>query len=143
MYDAGKIIPGLLIFLALVTIPFWYNIVAGGPVELPELAYPTDETECVYGKDYMRREHMQVLMDWRDEAVRDGDRIFETASGRKFYKSLTGTCIGCHQEPEEFCYKCHEYSGVRTPYCWECHVDQPPAPPVVETMAIERHVEVE
>ena len=37
MYDAGKIIVGLVIFLVLVTSPLWYNAISSAPVDEPEL----------------------------------------------------------------------------------------------------------
>ena len=70
----------------------------------------------------MRTEHMQLLMDWRDEVVRDNDRIFTTADGRRYYKSLSGTCMSCHANKAGVLRPCHDYLGV-TPYCWDCHVE--------------------
>ncbi len=122
MHDAGKIIPGLIIALVLITFPILYNLATGSQAAPPEikLGVPEGVTECVRDVEYMRREHMQLLMDWRDEVVRDGDRIDEESG---YVKSLSNTCLGCHQNAEDFCFSCHEYSGVQTPYCWECHID--------------------
>ena len=36
---------------------------------------------------------MQILDDWRNTAVRDGERIYTNAKGQKFVKSLTNTCM--------------------------------------------------
>ena len=41
-------------------------------------------------------------------------------NGKVYEKSLTGTCLGCHNKAE-FCDRCHAYSGVSSPYCWNCH----------------------
>ncbi len=122
MYDAGKVIAGLLIALVLFTLPVLYHVVSGESVAIEklELGVPEGVTECVRSADFMRREHMHLLVDWRDAVVREGKRIDEESG---FRMSLTATCLGCHQKSQEFCFRCHEFSGVKTPYCWECHVD--------------------
>ncbi len=122
MYDAGKILPGLFVFLALVTFPIWYNAASGGEVRVPEIEKPAGETLCVEEASYMRREHMQLLMDWRDDVVRQGDRVHVSPDGRRFEKSLTGTCLGCHENKVASCDRCHDYLDV-VPVCWDCHVD--------------------
>jgi len=122
MYNAGKIIPGLVVFLALATAPIWYNVASGHEAIAPEIEKPEGETQCVADADFMRREHMQLLSDWRDEVVRSGDRVYTTADGRQYDKSLTRTCLGCHQSKAKSCDRCHDYLDV-TPYCWQCHVD--------------------
>ena len=93
MYNAGKIIPGLVVFLALATVPIWYNVASGHEAVAPEIEKPKGETQCVADAEYMRREHMQLLSDWRDEVVRNGDRVYVTADGRQYDKSLTRTCL--------------------------------------------------
>ena len=122
MYNAGTIIPGLLIFLVLATAPIWYNVASGHEAVAPEIEKPKGETQCVADAEYMRREHMQLLSDWRDEVVRDSDRVYTTADGRQYDKSLTRTCLGCHQSKANSCDRCHDYLDVK-PYCWQCHVD--------------------
>jgi hypothetical protein len=122
MYDAGKIIPGLVVFLAVATVPIWYNVASGHEVAAPEIEKPADETQCVADTAYMRREHMQLLSSWRDDVVRSDDRVYTTADGRRYDKSLTRTCLGCHQSKANSCDRCHNYLDVQ-PYCWECHVD--------------------
>jgi len=123
MYDAGKIIVGLVIFLVLVTSPLWYNLVSGSPVTAPELQYPTDSTQCVEAKDYMRASHMDLLNDWRDAVVREGRRDHVSAlTGKSYDMSLSRTCMDCHNNKAQFCDACHTYMAV-TPYCWDCHVE--------------------
>ena len=121
MSDKGRIIVGLLIFIVVVTAPIWYDLASGVDREPPEIVLPAGETQCVADAAYMRTEHMQLLMDWREEVVRQDDREFVTADGRHFEKSLTGTCLGCHDNKAEFCDRCHDYLSVK-PYCWDCHV---------------------
>ncbi len=79
MYDAGKIITGLVIAIALLLFPLWYNapLWGKGPAAPdPKLAPKAQAAgECVAPLDYMRRSHMQVLDDWRNKVVRDGQRL--------------------------------------------------------------------
>ncbi|BCO10320.1 cytochrome c [Desulfolithobacter dissulfuricans] len=120
MYDSGKIIPGLIIFVLFITFPIWYNHGDAGAVPKPEL--PKDAKECVRPADFMRAEHMQLLNEWRDEVLRTGDRSFNVKIGdRQYQKSLMNTCMQCHTSKKKFCDTCHTYASV-TPYCWDCHL---------------------
>lgn len=127
MYDTGKIIAGLVIFLALVTFPFYSNIgKANAKLELkidtPEISkLPETERKCVESKEFMRPNHMQMLNDWRDAVVRNGDKIFVSSSEKHFDMSLQNTCMKCHSNKKNFCDKCHNYMAV-VPYCWTCHI---------------------
>ena len=124
MRDAGKIIGGLIIFLGLMTSPLWFNAFSAGSVEPPELSSPPNGSEeCVEGVEYMRAFHMDLLNEWRDEVVREGNRDYvSTANGRTFDMSLSRTCVDCHSNKAEFCDRCHTYMAV-DPYCWDCHVE--------------------
>ena len=122
MHDAGKIVPGLILFLGLVTTPIWYNAAGGRQARLPEIEKPKGATRCVEDTAYMRREHMRVLSQWRDDVVRRGERVFVASDGHHYDKSLTGTCLGCHQSKANSCDRCHDSLDVK-PVCWQCHVD--------------------
>ena len=123
MYDAGKIIVGLVVFLALVTSPLWFNAISGAQVDAPQLTLPTDSTQCVEATEYMRASHMDLLNRWRDEVVRTNQRDYVSRlSGKTFEKSLSRTCMNCHSNKAEFCDRCHTYLAV-DPYCWDCHVE--------------------
>ena len=37
MYDGGKIITGIILFLVLFTVPVWYNLASGKADQVPEL----------------------------------------------------------------------------------------------------------
>jgi hypothetical protein len=117
MYDAKYIIPGLVIFLLLILMPYWWTWALGAG-EAPVLE-PL-EGQCVLEGGQMKGEHMQILDDWRDEVVRDGERYYLHPDGETREKSLTNTCLGCHGDKTQFCDKCHDYAGV-DPYCWDCH----------------------
>jgi hypothetical protein len=120
MHDAGKIIAGLVIFLAIVTSPMWYHSVKGAEPAPPELSIGTADPQCVAPTPFMRVRHMDLLDDWRDEAVRTDDTIHVSSDGKEYEKSLSGTCMNCHSNKQEFCDRCHEYVGAE-PYCWDCH----------------------
>ena len=125
VYDKGKVIFGLIIFGALTTFPFWYNLGKAAPA--PELVLTEKAKtakECVRSTEYMRAEHMQLLDVWRDTVVRDGKRVYINPHGKSFNMSLSNTCLDCHSNKAEFCDRCHNYVSVY-PYCWDCHIDNP------------------
>lgn len=124
MHDAGKVMVGLLVFLAVVASPAWYQALEGEVTGPPDLQIESESPVCVAATAYMRSLHMDLLNDWRDEAVRDGDRIYVGLQGVKYEKSIGATCLGsCHANQEEFCDRCHEYVGAEV-YCWGCHAAQ-------------------
>lgn len=121
MYNGGKIIAGLIIFIALVTFPFYTNM--GKTIEMPE-APAADPDEMHIGDIpivQMRGQHMKLLDRWRDEVVRHGER-YVTFDGDQYEKSIQNGCLACHSK-KEFCGKCHNYAGV-DPYCWNCHFSE-------------------
>ena len=122
MFDGGKICTLLIIFLALLSFPLWYQ--KGGTVGAPEpelSAKAKEAGKCIESKDFMTTEHMKLLDQWRMEAVRDGDRYYTSTDGKTYYKSLQVTCMECHSNKSKFCDKCHNYAGV-SPFCWDCHI---------------------
>ncbi len=122
MYDAGKIILGVIIFLCLITFPFWYNLASGKAAQVPEPEIVSDAEQCVESTDYMRTKHMNLLDEWRDEVVRNKNRIYVSSNGKQYTMSLSNTCMECHSNKTQFCDRCHDYLGV-TPYCWDCHIE--------------------
>jgi hypothetical protein len=124
MRDRMLIYIGLLLFLALVTFPFTYNLSAGQTSKGPDIKLPVREKQCVAPTAYMKSSHMQLLMDWRESRVRDDVRTYTGVDGKSYTISLTGTCLTqCHQGKADFCDRCHSYEGVQEPYCMDCHVD--------------------
>lgn len=123
MYNAGKVVIGILIFLGLFTYPIWSPIVLGkaGPPPQLEKPDPAKGKVCVESTDYMRSTHMSLLNNWRDWVVRDGKRIYTGLEGKKYTMSLQNTCMDCHKSREKFCDKCHNYVNV-SPRCWDCHI---------------------
>ncbi len=121
MSDVVKIIIGLVIFVGLITIPIWYALANDSAASAPELEIATEEEHCVEPVPYMRAKHMELLNDWRQSVVRQGDRTYFSSYGEEYDISLTGTCLDCHSNKAEFCDRCHDYAGVK-PDCWECHI---------------------
>jgi hypothetical protein len=119
MYDKGKIIPGLIIFIGLFTFPLWYN--AGNAGKPPKPEKPVGYENCVKPVDYMRTSHMVLLNEWRDEVIRDNKRESIIVDGKAFPKRLQDGCMACHADKKKFCDECHTYTSVK-PYCWECHL---------------------
>jgi [DsrC]-trisulfide reductase subunit J len=122
MYDSGKVITGLIIFVVLFTSPVWYNLSNSKSLIKPNLVLPTKENqkECVESTEFMRSNHMELLNEWRYEVVRKGERTFTSEDGKHFNMSLTNTCLNCHSDKSQFCDQCHNYVGISA-YCWDCH----------------------
>ncbi len=147
MYKGGKIIASLIIFVAFLSFPFFYNMGkanAGPDIDLNTPAIqalaPADQ-QCVESPEFMKANHMQLLNQWREAAVRDGQSVYINSQGKSFEISLQDTCLKCHSTEAEkaaqtgvannpatknvspqFCASCHDYSAVK-PLCWNCHFE--------------------
>lgn len=85
---------------------------------------------CVADTAFMRRNHMNMLLRHRTEAVRLGVRTQQY--------DLNG-CVNCHavagpdgkpvsfDSPKHFCRSCHSYAAVSID-CFECHASRPEEP---------------
>lgn len=122
MRERVLIVGGMALFLILFTYPFWHAAAVGTQASQPVLKLPVDAKECVAPIAEMRASHMRLLIQWREGVVRDGVRRVHSFNGKDYDASLTKTCLGqCHTDREAFCDRCHNYSGVSTLYCWDCH----------------------
>ncbi len=125
LYDGGKIIAGIVVFLIVASVPFWYE--RGKAVPPPDLKLDTPAIErlkeklCVEPAPYMRANHMKLLGAWRESVVREGNRSYRATDGKVYKISLTGTCLECHSNKGQFCDRCHDYAGAK-PACWNCHI---------------------
>jgi len=84
---------------------------------------------CVRDTQFMRANHMELLLHQRDDTVHQGVRPKQTA--------LT-ECLTCHavqgsdgkavtvKDPKHFCRTCHDYAAV-TIDCFSCHNSAPEA----------------
>ena len=108
---AISVIAGLVIFLVLVTIPLWQNLGKTVPAPTPKLDTPAiiaagRKGQQVRGmpKEWMRANHMQMLVDWRDERgpQRQGANVLPARAvnsgpdGNNTLASLSNTCLECH-----------------------------------------------
>ena len=126
MRDRPQILVGLLIFVGLFTVPFWHGLAKPSAAKGPDIKLPANQKQCVAPTAYMRDSHMQLLIDWREQVVRDDQRQYHAFNGKVYDKSLTRTCLAqCHTNRAEFCDRCHAYAGVSGPYCWDCHNSPP------------------
>ncbi|MDI6725700.1 MAG: sulfate reduction electron transfer complex DsrMKJOP subunit DsrJ [Smithellaceae bacterium] len=124
LYNGGKIIAGIVVFLLLTTFPFWYD--RGAKTAPPDLRLDTPaigalrEKRCVESAAFMRMNHVPLLADWKGLVVRDGLRSYRATDGRVHPVTLTGSCLHCHSNKKEFCDRCHDYAGAK-PKCYRCH----------------------
>ena len=85
--------------------------------------------QCVEDTDFMRKNHMEILLHQRDETMHRGIRT---------KKHALKECIECHAvyddngqavnhlNPKHFCVQCHEYTSVSID-CFDCHASKPRA----------------
>jgi len=118
MYDMKKFLLMAVIFIGAATLPFWYGLLAKSELPVPDTS--NAGTSCVEDRGYMRTQHMVLLHQWRDSVVRENNRTYTNSHGVSFEKSLSKTCLGCHESKEKFCESCHRSAGVDL-YCFDCH----------------------
>ena len=107
--------------------------VAQSDVPYPDI--PKGQGEfCVEDTDFMRRNHMNVLLHQRDDTMLKGIRSTQHSLKE---------CIGCHavtgqdsipvtaDHPEHFCRSCHDYVAVKID-CFQCHASRPELEAVAE-----------
>lgn len=121
MQYGGKILIGLLLFVVLLGYPIWINFGRSAYVK-PELAMPKNGAkQCIESKEWMLKEHMKLLDEWRHQAVRSGETIYISHEGKAFTIGLQTTCMNCHDDKSTFCDRCHNSLAV-SPFCWDCHI---------------------
>ncbi|HNW26920.1 MAG TPA: sulfate reduction electron transfer complex DsrMKJOP subunit DsrJ [Spirochaetota bacterium] len=111
----------LALAAAILGAPFWWSALRGMKQKAPSPEKPVGEKECVLPAAEMRANHMTLLFQWRDDAVRKGDRTPVAIGGKKYEKSLTGSCLKCHNKKEDFCDRCHD-TLASAPACFDCHI---------------------
>ena len=100
-------------------------------VPMPDIPKALKGESCVEDTDFMRRNHMEVLLHQRDKTMREGVRTKK--------HSLTG-CLSCHavkdvdgsfvtiKSEKHFCNSCHTYAAVKID-CFGCHASVPQQTP--------------
>lgn len=121
MRDRFLIFAALLAFAGLMTFPIW-----SGNAPMPIIP-KAKGTHCVRDTEWMRRNHMKLLMHGRDDVVHRGIRNKD--------ETLPG-CMNCHVSRQAdgtypsvtsdkfFCNSCHFSMGVKTD-CFSCHTNRP------------------
>jgi len=101
------------------------DIVVAG-ISLPDIPKGEGKT-CIAPKEFMRRNHMNMLKHDRNETVHLGNRTI---------KASLKQCVSCHavngadskpvtvEDPKHFCRACHDYVAVKID-CFECHASRP------------------
>lgn len=121
MYNAKAVIIGIAVFVAIFTSPFWLGWI-GEDYTKTGVAFPPDQKACIEDTEFMRANHMRLLNEWRDQALREENREYVSAlNGRRWAISLQNTCMKCHSNYADFCERCHVANSVY-PYCWTCHI---------------------
>ena len=102
------------------------SIVAVADVPKPDIP-KADAKQCVEETDFMRTNHMDLLLHQRDETMYKGIRT---------EKHSLKNCLSCHvvkdssnrpvsaANPKHFCRECHDYAAVNID-CFECHASKP------------------
>lgn len=100
------------------------RVMSGVPV--PDIPRGQGES-CVEDTDFMRRNHMTLLLHQRDDTMLQGIRS-------KQYSLKE--CIRCHavqgadaravtvSDSRHFCRSCHDYAAVKID-CFQCHASRP------------------
>lgn len=121
MYTNKLIIPLIVVALAILTVPFWYQAMAGrAKAAPPKLELPAGKKKCIEPTKYMREHHVDMLNLWKESVFRNGQRTYIASDGKEYTTSLTNTCLECHNDKSKFCDRCHTYVNA-APTCWECH----------------------
>ena len=106
---------------------------ATGDVPYPDIAKGQGEA-CVEDTDFMRRNHMTLLLHQRDDTMRKGIRTTQHSLKE---------CLDCHavpgpdsvpvtvNDPKHFCRSCHDYAAVKID-CFQCHASRPEQEMVAE-----------
>ncbi len=111
-----------------VVIPGAAALAGDSRVPVPSISKGQGE-RCVEDTQFMRRNHMELMMHQRDDTLRRGVRTT---------KHSLKECLDCHavkgddnqpvsfQDPRHFCTACHSYAAVKID-CFECHNSKPRA----------------
>ena len=118
--------PSLLALVIIAIVVYSVSAYAGAPK--PEIPKGKGD-RCVEDTDFMRKNHMEILMHQRDETMHRGIRtkkhaLKECMECHAVYDD-SGQAIN-HLNPKHFCVQCHEYTSVSID-CFDCHASKPRA----------------
>jgi hypothetical protein len=95
----------------------YYAALRAFPQGEPFLEMPDPEQhgeDCVKDTEYMRYSHMELLLEIREETVREGKR------GEIGLSVGDQNCRDCHSNRERFCNECHNTANLYLD-CFDCH----------------------
>lgn len=122
----------LLQATVLVSLLFSFVAIAGTP--RPDIPEAVKGEQCVEDTEFMRKNHMEILLHQRDDTMRSGIRT---------KKHSLKECFTCHvvkgadnkpvtvKDPKHFCRECHDYAAVKVD-CFECHTSVPGEDPAYQ-----------
>ncbi len=98
-----------------------------GRTPVPNPPKPAGAEKCVADTEFMRKNHMNMLMHQRDETMHEGVRTKQFSLANCFschvVKDEKGQAVA-YSDPRHFCRSCHSYAAVRVD-CFECHASRP------------------
>jgi len=95
--------------------------------DIPRPDVAEAEGKCVEPTEFMRKNHMELILHQRDKTMYEGIRTS---------KDSLKQCITCHavkddqgeyvhvDDSRHFCSTCHQYAAVNID-CFQCHADTP------------------
>ncbi|WP_088186428.1 sulfate reduction electron transfer complex DsrMKJOP subunit DsrJ [Desulfosporosinus sp. FKA] len=123
MYKGGRIIASLVVFVAFLGFPFFYNMGKANaePKNLAENIKLIESTQHdIEPASWMIANHMKLLDQWRQAYVRDGQTIYVNNRGEKFPININTWSNTVGANSNQFCITCHNYVGVQL-NCFSCH----------------------
>ena len=105
----------------------FFSVIAVAETPKPTIPQAVKGEQCVEPTEFMRRNHMELLMHQRDETMHQGIRS---------KKHSLKECLACHvvkdsrnqpvtaADARHFCSQCHQYAAVKID-CFQCHASTP------------------
>jgi hypothetical protein len=91
---------------------------------LPVITKATKGEKCVESNDFMRRNHMKLLMHQRDETVLLGIRTKKYSLKERINCHASEKTGSVAASKDDFCVSCHSYASVKID-CFDCHSTKP------------------
>ena len=95
-----------------------------GRTQKPVIEAAIKGDKCVEDTEFMRKNHMKLLLHQRDETVHKGIRTtrYSLRNCIECHASKTNNSVAASKE--NFCQACHSYAAVKLD-CFECHATKP------------------
>jgi len=122
-----KRLPALVFALAALFAGSAFADDAGGRTPLPAIPKAAEGQQCIRDNAFMRRYHMVMLLQQRDqtmhEGLREGDFSIKKCVTCHVVRGADGKAVS-YTDPKHFCRSCHDYEAVSID-CFECHASKP------------------